>query len=86
MERALPGNAAREIAGKVLTRVVLAPCFLSLSFGSLALVRQRDVADAVRSSVWPAWKTGTLFWPAISVAQYLSFVASRNPGRRDTKN
>ena len=51
-------------------RVTIAPCFLSLSFGSLAFIRGRDVGDAIATSVWPAWKVGTAFWPAVSLATY----------------
>mmetsp|Transcript_18896 Transcript_18896/g.56143 ORF Transcript_18896/g.56143 Transcript_18896/m.56143 type:complete len:172 (-) Transcript_18896:24-539(-) len=79
LERQFPGVHVKAIASKVMSRVVLAPCFLSVSFGALALVRGRDVWDAVSSSVWPAWKTGTLFWPAISVFQYRFVVVHWRP-------
>ena len=70
IERTVPGTEIRAVVTTVLTRVTVAPCFLSLSFGSLAFLRGRDVSDAICSSVWPAWKTGTLFWPAVSLATY----------------
>lgn len=69
-ERLFPGSAVRAVIQKVLTRVVCAPGFLSLSFGGLAFMRGHDIIDAVTSNVVPAWCTGTMFWPAVAAFSY----------------
>ena len=70
LEKYLPGASVRPIAQKVASRVAVAPLFLSLNFGSLALLRGQDVQAALESKVLPAWKTGSLFWPAVAAIPY----------------
>ena len=55
---------------KVAARVLVAPVFLSLNFGTLALLRGEDAVFALRQKVLPAWQTGTLFWPVVAALTY----------------
>ena len=70
LEALFPGATGRAIARKVGSRVLVAPLFLSLNFGSLASLRGQDVAAALRSRVLPAWQTGSLFWPVVAAFTY----------------
>ena len=70
LERVFPGATVRPIAQKVVARIFVAPVFLSTSFGALALLRAEPVREAIVAKVPPAWKTGSLFWPAIAVVTY----------------
>jgi hypothetical protein len=70
LEKSFPGATVRPIAQKVASRVAVAPLFLSLNFGSLALLRGQDVRAALESKVFPAWQTGSLFWPAVAAITY----------------
>jgi len=70
LEHIFPGATTRQILKKVLFRVAVAPIFLSVSFGSIALLRSESVENAVRSKVIPAWQTGSLFWPGVSFLTY----------------
>ena len=70
LERVFPGATVRPIAQKVVARIFVAPVFLSTSFGALALLRSEPVREAIVAKVPPAWKTGSLFWPAIAVVTY----------------
>ena len=70
LERVFPGATVRPIAQKVVARILVAPVFLSTSFGALALLRAEPVREAIVAKVPPAWKTGSLFWPAIAVVTY----------------
>ena len=69
IERLVPGTTARAVAQKVVSRVFVAPAFLSANFGSLAVVRGEDAARACVDKVPDAWYTGTVFWPAFSIVQ-----------------
>lgn len=70
LERLFPGTAVRAIAQKVGSRVLVSPFFLSLNFGTLALLRGQDILAALRAKVAPAWQTGCLFWPAVAAVTY----------------
>ena len=70
LERFMPGTSALPIAKKVAARVVVSPLFLSLNFGSLALLRGQDAIAAIRTRVLPAWQTGCLFWPFVAALTY----------------
>lgn len=70
LEHVFPGSKLRPILQKIIARIFVAPIFLSVSFGSLALLRNEDVSGALRAKVWPAWKTGSLFWPAVAAITY----------------
>ena len=70
LERFIPGTSALPIAKKVAARVIVSPLFLSLNFGSLALLRGQDAIAAIRTRVLPAWQTGCLFWPFVAALTY----------------
>ena len=70
LERTFPGASVRPIAQKVLCRIAVAPVFLSLNFGTLAVLKGEDVFAALHSKVLPAWQTGSLFWPLVAAVTY----------------
>ena len=70
LEWFFPGASGRAIVRKVASRVAVSPAFLSLNFGSLALLRGQDAAEALRTKVVPAWITGSLFWPVVAAFTY----------------
>uniref|UniRef100_A0A7S3K1N3 Uncharacterized protein n=1 Tax=Aureoumbra lagunensis TaxID=44058 RepID=A0A7S3K1N3_9STRA len=70
VEQTFPGIALRQICKKVLTRVFIAPGFLTLSFGAVAFIKGDDIQNAVLLNVFPAWCTGSLFWPLASAFAY----------------
>ena len=70
LERIFPGVRLLPVAQKVLSRVVVSPLFLSLNFGSLALLRGDDVRTSLSQKVLPAWQTGCLFWPGVAAFTY----------------
>eukprot|EP00966_Prymnesium_polylepis_P324988 7380986-Prymnesium_polylepis.1 len=70
LERFFPGATCRAIAKKVAARVLVSPLFLSLNFGSLAVLRGHEVAATLRAKVLPAWQTGSMFWPLVAAFTY----------------
>jgi hypothetical protein len=70
LERIFPGASLRPIAAKVISRIFIAPIFLCVSFGSIAVLRGEPIDAALRAKVLPAWKVGLLFWPAVSALTY----------------
>lgn len=70
LEFIFPGSTAWPILQKVACRVAVAPVFLSLSFGALAYLHSEPVVAAVKAKVPGAWRTGSLFWPAVSAVTY----------------
>jgi hypothetical protein len=70
LERFMPGTGGMAIAQKVGSRVMVSPLFLSLNFGTLALMRGQDVRAELSAKVLPAWQVGALFWPGVAALTY----------------